>query len=338
METTKSDHEVHLLNSANVWATTREELSALCRCAYTSAVTIRTSLLAGFAHDEVIHQYRFLETETMNPLTQDDLRKSHKHNVENISSINTLGYSPIALPEYIDMIKSMEDDRRQAKGQQPKEIIFSVTGSAQEVGLSYVSLQESGITNVSMEVNLSCPNIPGKPPPAYSKLDLIPYLEELKRQRSAAVKDDISIGLKVPPYTYQDQFDDVIRALLAVNDPTSRHPIDFITTTNTLGSCLTLPSYHANETDGLGPGGLGGAAIHSLTLGNVFKLRQMLDQNESLSHIQIIGVGGVSSGAGYQRMITAGAQKVAIGTALGAHGIDIFEKVFREAKALQQPR
>ena len=330
MDSTTTEPKIYLLNSANVWASTKEELRALCRCPYTAAVTIRTSLLSGFTHDEAVHKYHFLETENMCPIM---LHDSHK--VENISSINTLGYSPIALPEYIDMIESMENDRCQVERQQPKEVIFSVTGSVQEVGLSYVALQESGIPNVSMEVNLSCPNIPGKPPPAYSKLGLISYLEELKSRRSPRVKNDIAVGLKLPPYTYQNQFDDMIQALLAIDKLETRHPVDFITSTNTLGSCLTLPPYHTNETDRLGPGGLGGAAIHSLSLGNIFKIRQMLDQNASLSHIQIIGVGGVSNGAAYQRMIAAGAQKVAIGTALGASGVSIFEKVHHEVRALQ---
>ena len=327
------DHKIHLLNSANVWATTEEELRALCRCPYTSAVTIRTSLLKGFTHDEVIHQYRFLDSATMKPLKEEDIRSSQKHNVENVSSINTLGYSPITLHEYIDIIKHMEIDRCQSVLHQPKEVIFSVTGSAHEVGLSYVALLESGIPNISMEVNLSCPNIPGKPPPAYSEHGLIPYLEELRRRRAISVTNNIATGLKVPPYTYQDQFDGLIQALLAVHTSDSRHPIDFITSTNTLGSCLSLLDTGLSGSETFGPGGLGGSALHSLALGNVFKLRKLLNQHLPLSHIEIIGVGGVSSGAGFQRMIAAGARGVAVGTAFGMEGMGVFERIFHEVNA-----
>ena len=48
-----------LLNSANPWATTKEDLQTLYDCPYTGAVTIRTGVLGGFAHDDTIHQYRF---------------------------------------------------------------------------------------------------------------------------------------------------------------------------------------------------------------------------------------------------------------------------------------
>jgi len=42
----------------------------------------------------------------------------------------------------------------------------------------------------------------------------------------------------------------------------------------------------------------------------------MLDQHECLKQVDIIGVGGVSDGAGMQRMMDAGATYVGVGTAL----------------------
>ncbi len=72
---------------------------------------------------------------------------------------------------------------------------------------------------------------------------------------------------------------------------------------------------------------MAGAALHPLALGNVRKIRQMLDLHEELRHIKIIGVGGVSDGAGYRRMRSVGADAVAVGTALGSEGIGIFEKI-----------
>lgn len=47
-----------LLNSANPWATTKEDIQALYDCPSTGALTIRTSVLGGFRHDDRIHQYR----------------------------------------------------------------------------------------------------------------------------------------------------------------------------------------------------------------------------------------------------------------------------------------
>ena len=48
-----------LLNSANPWATTKEDIQSLYDCPFTGALTIRTSVLGGFQHDDRIHQYRF---------------------------------------------------------------------------------------------------------------------------------------------------------------------------------------------------------------------------------------------------------------------------------------
>ena len=47
-----------LLNSANPWATTKEDIQALYDCPSTGALTIRTSVFGGFQHDDQIHQYR----------------------------------------------------------------------------------------------------------------------------------------------------------------------------------------------------------------------------------------------------------------------------------------
>jgi dihydroorotate dehydrogenase (fumarate) len=81
--------------------------------------------------------------------------------------------------EYLKMISDA------AEGKVPnfeprvsKHINVSVTGSAEEVAQCYLmisALQGEHQSNLSlmMEINLSCPNIPHKPPPAYSKDSLV---------------------------------------------------------------------------------------------------------------------------------------------------------------------
>jgi len=56
----------------------------------------------------------------------------------------------------------------------------------------------------------------------------------------------------------------------------------------------------------------------------------MLDQHEWLKRVDIIGVGGVSDGAGMERMMSAGATYVAVGTALGNHGVSVFDTIAKE--------
>lgn len=189
---------------------------------------------------------------------------------------------------------------------------------------------------LAMEINLSCPNIPGKIPPPYDKQELLSYLTALQ-QTIAQLKQKnlyqgLPIGIKVPPFTYQTQYDRFIEALLASCEKEAL-PISFLVSTNTLGSSLllqdhNLPQVALQSVSETGIGGMAGVAIHPLSLGNVYTLRQMLDQHENLKHLQIIGVGGVNDHKGYQRMKSVGAYAVGIASALGYKGIEVFEEIY----------
>ena len=150
--------------------------------------------------------------------------------------------------------------------------------------------------------------------------------------------NSLPVGIKTPPYTYHTQFDNLRHALLITMHTQPICPVDFITASNTLGTCLATDAASGtpaiNSANGYGIGGLAGAALHPLALGNVRTIRRMLDEYLELRHIQIIGVGGVSDGAGYRRMKNAGASVVAVGTALGMYGVEVFDKILREAKEL----
>lgn len=114
------------------------------------------------------------------------------------------------------------------------------------------------------------------------------------------------------------------------SEPGEGSVIDFITCTNTLGSSLVLtddldPAL-ASEA-GTGVGGLAGAALHPLALGNVATFRKLLDQHADTENVMIIGVGGVEDQAGFDRMRKVGAEAVACATALGRYGVGVFEKI-----------
>lgn len=130
------------------------------------------------------------------------------------------------------------------------------------------------------------------------------------------------------------QFEMVVKCLVEAksSEPGEGSVIDFVTCTNTLGSSLVLddslkPTL-ASEA-GTGIGGMAGAAIHPLSLGNVATFRKMLDKHIDTEEIMIIGVGGVEDTAGFERMRKAGAEAVACATALGRHGVDVFEKIIK---------
>ncbi|VZH89793.1 unnamed protein product [Fusarium fujikuroi] len=203
--------------------------------------------------------------------------------------------------------------------------IVSVTGSPEDIQQSYTRIEAASKTlpfPLAIEVNLSCPNIPGAPPPAYGGAALEKYLDLLPSNPT------LPVGIKTPPYTHHGQFATLIETLL----PTVSS-LSFITATNTLGSCLILENDKLDpQLPGTGVGGMAGPPLHPLALGNVSTLRKMLDQVPELSHIKIIGVGGVRDGDGYRRMRSVGAYAVAVGTGLGKQGPGVFERIERDLK------
>ncbi|KAF2706894.1 dihydroorotate dehydrogenase [Pleomassaria siparia CBS 279.74] len=352
-----------LLNSANPWCTSLEQLQELYDCPYTGAVTTRTSLWpTGFQHNEDIHQFTFY-----NPSTHQSAGTNPTESgpTDQTGSLNTIGYSPLSLYEYVNFVQTISDGLPDAPSSpEPKPFIISVTGTVEDVAECYKliqALQSRVKMQLAMEVNLSCPNILHQSPPAYDSTTLLSYINALKLTLMTQSGPDVTtgqqklhvqIGIKTPPYTYHEQFKNLIDALLASSND-ARHtgvdcPISFITATNTLGSSLLLtPSALADpawkpedqfthtlkSATGAGIGGLAGAPLHPLALGNVYTIRQLLSQHEVLRDIQIIGVGGVEDVDGYRRMRAVGADSVGVGTALGRIGVKIFEQI---GEGLQQ--
>lgn len=331
-----------LLNSATPWATTITDLTTLYSSPHTGAITIRTSLLHGFAHNPSIHQYTFFSpghaTTTSAAPSPIDGRGSVVP--AESSSLNTLGYSPIPLPEYLSwLVAAAKGDIEGFKPRKEKKIIVSVTGSAEEIALCYALIAETqaahrDVLSLLMEINLSCPNIPNKPPPAYDGASLTTYLSALA-QVAQESKDRplIYVGIKTPPYTYHGQFRILISALEAGAAAGKEEcPIHFITATNTLGSCLVMNSEGnaaLQSALGDGIGGMAGSNLHPLALGNVVTIRKLLDESAvpGVKRIGIIGVGGVSDSEGWSRMQKAGAMAVGVGTAFGREGVEVFKKI-----------
>ena len=175
-----------LLNSANPWCSSLEQLKELYDCRHTGAVTTRTSLPGGFPNDEEIHQFAFYNPSThkAEPANLDGQNKP-----DDSGSLNTLGYSPLPLNEYLGFIKSISDSLSDPKELKP--FIVSVTGTVEEVVECHKQIcehQHHVRMALAMEVNLSCPNIPNKPPPAYSSSSLLEYLAALKKEIAQQVE------------------------------------------------------------------------------------------------------------------------------------------------------
>jgi dihydroorotate dehydrogenase (fumarate) len=120
--------------------------------------------------------------------------------------------------------------------------------------------------NFLVEINLSCPNIPEKPPIAFDFVGMKEYLTTV----FAAGTHGIKVGVKLTPYFYDGQF---VEAAGVLNE---FYPnLTFVTSINTVGCGLVgdveteapvLASADASY------GGLGGPAVHATALGNVSPL------------------------------------------------------------------
>lgn len=215
------------------------------------------------------------------------------------------------------------------------------------------------VSRIAIELNTSCPNIHGAPPLAYNFPAILPLLRAMANHYNC--DQSLTLGIKLPPYFYAAQFEEVVRGLLEFSHISSggddgataaRNAFAFLTCTNTLGSSLIFAEQTSPSAPSEGGsvyalptplGGLAGEAIHALSLGNVYSFAQLLaataiEQEQqpevdvqspkaSLRHIRIIGVGGVATAAAVDRMRRAGASVVGCATLLGREGVGAFENL-----------
>ncbi|KAJ3502147.1 hypothetical protein NMY22_g18683 [Coprinellus aureogranulatus] len=304
-----------LLNSSCAWSSDLQNLQELYDSPFTGAITTRTATLSGFKEDDS-HAVVFSNTST--------------------TALNSYGYSPHPLARYLDWIKQILQNSNV-----DKPVIISVTSHTGEDLHTLISMiqdfrQETGdntriCSRVAVELNTSCPNIRNTSPSGYAFRRLKPLLQVLA---NACVKDpSLTIGLKMPPYVYREQF---VEALDVLSEVASPPFIAFLTCCNTLGNTLLFPdqvvSPATRDSQFAVPpalGGLSGDAVHALALGNVHTFSKLLRGADapypSLSRIRIIGVGGVTSKEAAERMRKAGADAVACATLYGRDGVRAFE-------------
>jgi dihydroorotate dehydrogenase (fumarate) len=222
-----------------------------------------------------------------------------------LGSIQSMGLPNLGYEKYFEFIPLL---RRHCK-----PIIASVSGFSQDEYVTMVAAFQSSDVDL-IEVNLSCPNINGKSQVGYD-------FEQTERVLKAiASLGDIPIGLKLPPY-----FDLVHFRSMA--DIIKRYPIRFLTCINSLGNTLVIdPETEApviRPKNGLG--GLGGTMIKPVALSNVYNFHQLLGDT-----VDIIGVGGVTTGTDIFEFLLAGASMVQVGTVFQEEGVDCFARLETE--------
>jgi len=293
-----------LLNSANPSATTTNDLLALAGSSATGAFTTRTAC-PNFEHNDAIHQWRAWGS-------SDDKNKSQQGG----NTINCLGYSCQDVDYYVEAVQTVQ-------AATAKPCFFSVSGYAEQVRDIVTKLSaefKDSATAVLVEINLSCPNIKGKPPIAYDFDGMQAYLTtvfEGYNVQSSSVK----VGVKTTPYFYQGQFD-AAAAVLNGFVPN----LQFVTCINTVGCGLVIDmdteAPVLADAGGASLGGLGGPAVHATALGNVRMLRKLLSKD-----IDVVGCGGVDSGAAVFRHLLCGASAVMAASVVLTQGVSALDRI-----------
>lgn len=223
-------------------------------------------------------------------------------------SINSMGLPNLGYRAYAELIP-----RLRSYG---KPVIASVAGLREE---DFITIAE--VINKSgpdlIEVNLSCPNIPGKPQIGYD-----PDASErlLKRVRRVIT---VPMGVKLPPY-----FDPAHHEVMA--GVIGRIGVDFLNLINSVGNGLVVDP--ERETVVIKPkggfGGLGGSLIKPVALANVLAFWRLFQ-----GRLPIIGTGGVVTGVDAFEHFLCGASAIQVGTVLVEEGLGVFERLERELAA-----
>jgi dihydroorotate dehydrogenase (fumarate) len=169
-----------------------------------------------------------------------------------------------------------------------------------------------------IELNLSCPNLIGKSIVAYDYECFNDYLKLIKNMKLS----NILIGLKLPPYYNNKDFDKVCEIILSYGNL-----IKFVTCINSLANGLIID--YENESTVINPkngyGGIGGIYCKPISLSNVNQWYRRFGDK-----ISVIGCGGIQSGKDIFEYILAGAVAVQVGTQLIKEGTSMFSRLIKE--------
>jgi len=228
-------------------------------------------------------------------------------------SINSMGLPNLGYHAYAELIPEL---KRFAK-----PVIASIAGLCEDDFPTIAQVINDAKPDL-VEVNLSCPNIPGKPQIGY---DADASERLMKRVRKVIT---VPMGVKLPPY-----FDPAHHQLMG--DVIGRCGVDFLNLINSVGNGLVVNP--GTETVVIKPkggfGGLGGSIIKPVALANVRAF-----WNYFQGKMPIIGTGGVISGVDAFEHVLCGASAVQIGTVLVEGGVGVFARLEQELVAFLEKK
>ncbi|HFX3741736.1 TPA: dihydroorotate oxidase [Enterococcus faecium] len=227
-----------------------------------------------------------------------------------LGSINSMGLPNLGFSYYLEYALAYE----KVQENQNQPLFFSIAGMSVQENLEMLEkIEKSGFNGIT-ELNLSCPNVPGKPQLAY---DFEATYETLKEVFCIFSKP---LGIKLPPYFDFAHFDQMADIL-------NQFPLTYVNAINSVGNGL----YIDTEQEAVvikpkeGFGGIGGEYIKPTALANVRAFYTRLKPE-----IQIIGTGGIRTGQDAFEHLLCGASMLQIGTELHKEGPEIFSRIIKE--------
>jgi len=230
-----------------------------------------------------------------------------------MGSIQSMGLPNLGYKEYIKIATKLKKYN--------KPIIASIAGlSIEDYKQMTQAFQNSEVDLI--EINLSCPNIEGKPEVAYDFKQIEKILNEISKLGNKP------LGLKLPTYYNTFQFKKMAELI-------EKYDINFITCINSIGNTLVIDP--KKETPIIKPkrgfGGLCGDYIKPFALANVRTFYEILG-----GKISIFGVGGIKSGSDAFEFLLAGADAVQVATILKKEGTSCFKRINKELEEIMQKK
>lgn len=232
-----------------------------------------------------------------------------------LGSINSMGLPNHGVAYYLDYALNYQENY-------DAPLFFSVAGTSVQENIDLLQkVQDSGFSGIT-ELNLSCPNVPGKPQVAYD----FPLTEDiLTRVFSFFTKP---LGVKLPPYFDMAHFDQMAAIL-------NKFPLVYVNSINSIGNGLYIDE--ASDEVVIRPkggfGGIGGEYVKPTALANVRAFYTRLKPE-----IKIIGTGGILTGQDAYEHLLCGATMLQVGTQLHKEGPAVFERIAGELEAIMEQK
>lgn len=234
-------------------------------------------------------------------------------------SINSSGLPNLGYKFYINNSENIQNYNIN-KNRSIKPYVISVSGLTiddnKKIINDIIEFNYNRNSIHGIELNLSCPNIIGKPQIGYD-FDTMNHLLDCI-SNIIPKESEINFGIKLPPYFDISHFDQVSNII-------NKYNVDSITCINSLGNGLVVDPF--NERTVIVPkngfGGIGGSIVKPIALSNV---RQFYEK----TNCDIIGCGGISNGLDAFEHILCGASGVQIGTQLYRESVNCFERICDE--------